>query len=198
MTPDDALAVLGLSSPCTLVEARAAFRSQVRAHHPDIAGASSTGRTARITQAYALLRRVAADGDGSTIDPTGVCGRTGANEPTGADESGRRRPTPYEEAVDAELAAGDTIFVHAPPPETFALLFDAASQVGHIGYFDRHLGILEMIVRFEGGPSCSVLATLQGRAHGTDVFCTMESIEATPAPAIRPVVESLVDAMRTS
>ena len=49
------------------------------------------------------------------------------------------------------------------------------------------------MVRFEGGPTCSVLITLQGRAHHTDAFCTMESIEAAPTPPIRPVVEALVD-----
>ena len=73
----------------------------------------------------------------------------------------------------------------------------AASQIAHIGYFDRSIGMLETIVRFEGGPSCSVLATLQGRADGTEAFCTMESIEATPAPPIRPVVEALVEAIRS-
>ena len=57
--------------------------------------------------------------------------------------------------------------------------------------------IIETIVRFEGGPSCSVLTTLQGRAHGTEVFCTMESIEAGATPPIRPVVEALVDAIRS-
>ena len=51
-------------------------------------------------------------------------------------------------------------------------------------------------MRFEGGPSCSVLITLQGRAFGTDAFCTMESIEAAPTPAIRPVVEALVEELR--
>jgi hypothetical protein len=58
---------------------------------------------------------------------------------------------------------------------------------------DRNLGILEVIVRFEGGPSCSVLMTLQGRAFGTDVFISMESIEADPTPALAPVLVALLE-----
>jgi hypothetical protein len=55
-----------------------------------------------------------------------------------------------------------------------------------------------VIVRFEGGPSCSVLMTLQGRAHGTDVFCEMESIESEPTPPIDPVLESLVERLTST
>jgi hypothetical protein len=62
-----------------------------------------------------------------------------------------------------------------------------------VAYFDRHLGLLETVVRFEGGPTCSVLITLQGRAFGTEAFITMESIEAAPTPPIGPVVDALVD-----
>jgi hypothetical protein len=58
---------------------------------------------------------------------------------------------------------------------------------------DRNLGILEVIVRFEGGPSCSVLMTMQGRAFGTDVFISMESIEADPTPALAPVLDALLE-----
>ena len=93
-------------------------------------------------------------------------------------------------------ADGDTIAIGAPPTEAFALLLEAAARLGGIGYVDRQLGILEVIVRFEGGPSCSVLITLQGRAFGTDAFCTMDSIEAAPTPPLRPVVEAIVEELR--
>ncbi len=105
------------------------------------------------------------------------------------------RPTAYEEAVEAELAAGDTLLLHAPVAESFAVLFEAAGRIGHVAYFDRQLGILETIVRFEGGPSCSLLITLQGRAAGTEAFCTLESIEAMATPPIRPVIDALLDAL---
>ena len=97
--------------------------------------------------------------------------------------------------VEAETD-GDTIAIAAPPPEAYALLLEAAARIGGIGYVDRQLGILEVIVRFEGGPSCSVLLTLQGRAFVTEAFCTMESIEAAPTPPLRPVVEALVEELR--
>jgi hypothetical protein len=99
--------------------------------------------------------------------------------------------------VGAEALDTDAILVDAPADETFVALFEAAGRIGHVGYFDRHLGILETIVRFEGGPSCSVLITLQGRAVGTEAFLTMESIEAAPTPPIAPVVDALVAALRT-
>lgn len=196
MTPDEALRVLGLSSPCTIDDARVEFRARVREHHPDIAGDASTAQASLITQAYALLRRVAADGDGSSIDLDQPAARRAQEQEPAAARS--TPPSAYEEAIAAELASGDTLLVHAPPAETFGVVFDAASHIGHIGYFDRNLGIVETIVRFEGGPSCSVLTTLQGRSNGTEVFCTMASIEAQPAPPIRPVVEALVDAIRAS
>lgn len=203
MTPDEALAVLGLSSPTTVAAARVAFRERVRVAHPDVAGPASTGQASQITQAYALLRAVAARGDGATIDTRNGTGDAPVPRPgSPASAPGPRAPTPprpsaYEEAVEAELAAGDTLLVHAPPPEAYAVIFEAAGRIGHIAYFDRSLGIIESIVRFEGGPSCSLLITLQGRSHGTEAFCTMDSIEAAPAPPIRPVVEALVDAIRS-
>jgi hypothetical protein len=88
--------------------------------------------------------------------------------------------------------------VTAPAAETYAALFEAAGRIGEIAYFDRQLGIVETIVRFQGGPTCSVMMTLQGRADGTEIFCTMESIEATPAPNIRPVLDALVEELRNT
>ena len=99
--------------------------------------------------------------------------------------------------MEADGVDGDTIAIAAPAPEAFALLLDAASTVGSVGYVDRQLGILEILVRFEGGPTCSVLITLQGRAFGTDAFCTMDSIESVPTPPLRPVVDALVIALTT-
>ena len=106
------------------------------------------------------------------------------------------RPGPDDEAPEPTGVRGldqDSITLDASADEAFAALFDAAGRVGHVAYFDRHLGILETVVRFEGGPTCSVLITLQGRAYATEAFCTMESIEAAPTPPIRPVVEALVE-----
>jgi hypothetical protein len=134
------------------------------------------------------VRRAVLDGGSDTVpDPSPA--REPAPEPP-------RAPRPWEvDSVEAD-ADGDTIAIGAPPTEAFALLFEAAARLGGIGYVDRQLGIIEVIVRFEGGPSCSVLITLQGRAFGTDAFCTMDSIEAAPTPPLRPVVEALVEELR--
>ena len=98
--------------------------------------------------------------------------------------------TLQEDDTDARVA------ITAPPAEAYALLMEAASRIGSVGYVDRHLGILEVVVRFEGGPTCSVLCTLRGRPFHTEVGCAMESIEAAPTPPIGPVVEALVEELR--
>ncbi len=194
MDTGEALAVLGISPGATADEVRAAYLRLIR-DQPSRRGrrrSGATRQTARLTQAYAVVRAVAAR----------QRRRHGAGRPAG--RRARRPPAapataarwPYDasaEPIEAELLDGDTIAIAAPADEAFAALFEAAGRVGHVAYFDRQLGILETVVRFEGGPTCSVLITLQGRAHHTDAFCTMESIEAAPTPPIRPVVEAIVE-----
>jgi len=194
METGEALAVLGISPGATADEVRSAYRRLIRTAHPDRSGGdpAATHQTARLTQAYAVIRSAILANDGSTVP---------APPPTPAAAAGPARPPtrprwPYDgqaEPVDADLLEGDTIALRVPADEAFALLFEAAGRVGHIAYFDRQLGILESVVRFEGGPTCSVLITLQGRAMFTEAFCTMESIEAAPTPPIRPVVEAIVE-----
>ena len=174
--------MLGLGTQADMSTVRAAYRRLIREHHPDVSG-ESPDRTARLTEAYAVLRRTA-ELDGSDTVATAPASPPA---PPAAPE-----PSPYERAVEAELASGDTILLRAPVSEAFAALFEAAGRIGHVAYFDRQLGILETIVRFEGGPSCSFLVTLQGRAHGTEAFCTLESIEAAPTPPMAVVMDALV------
>ncbi len=188
----EALEVLQLRPGTPMPEVRLAYRSLVRAAHPDLAApgadrSAATARTARITTAFAVVRRAVLDAGTDTVPepPPPPAAARAPEEP--------RRPRPWEvDAVEAD-SDGDTIAIAAPPGEAYQLLLEAGARIGGIGYVDRRLGILELIVRFEGGPSCSVLITLQGRAFGTDAFCTMDSIEAAPTPALRPVVEALVE-----
>jgi DnaJ domain len=174
---EEAMGVLGVGPGATSVEVRAAYLRLVRDHHPDIDSTTdATRRTAELTEAYALVqRRLAASPDGRIESPP---------EPPAASSPA---------AAQIKEIDGDSILLDVPADEAFAALFEAAGRVGHVAYFDRQLGILETVVRFEGGPSCSVLITLQGRAHGTEAFCTMESIEAAPTPPIGPVVDALVE-----
>ncbi len=174
MTLDEALGVLALGRGATEDEARTAYRRLVGVAHPDRAGddPEATRRTARLTQAYAVVRRALAEATMAEAEA--------------------------EAEVEVEVEVDqDSILLDVPADEAFAALFEAAGRVGHVAYFDRNLGLLETVVRFEGGPSCSVLITLQGRAHGTEAFCTMESIEAAPTPPIAVVVEALVDELST-
>jgi hypothetical protein len=176
---DEALRVLGLPAGASDRAARDAYRRLVRERHPDVAGPADTARataaTARLIEAYAVVRRSLLD-----AEPTEPVEAEGSS--AGTDQGAT------ETTVD-----GDSLLLDVPADEAFAVLFEAAGRVGHVAYFDRHLGLLETVVRFEGGPTCSVLITLQGRAFGTEAFVTMESIEAAPTPPIGPVVDALVD-----
>jgi hypothetical protein len=174
---DQALGILGIGRGVSGDEVRHAYLRLIRDRHPDRAdaGPDATRQTARLNEAYSVVRQVLA-----TATDDAVPGR---EPPVDA---------PPPEAPVEVRADEDSLTIAAPADEAFAVLFEAAGRVGHIAYFDRHLGILETVVRFEGGPSCSVLITLQGRAEGTEAFCTMESMEAAPTPPIAPVVEALV------
>jgi hypothetical protein len=168
VTLDDALAVLGLTHSTNEDEARTRFRELMRQHHPDVSSSLNTPSGAR-------------------VDPSRITHAYAISAATA-------------ERLNHDLGVacthdGDTLWIEAPPDEAYQLLYEAASHLGGVGHVDRGLGLLEIIVRFEGGPSCSVLFTLQGRAHGTDVFCEMESIEAAPTPAISPVLDSLLEVL---
>jgi hypothetical protein len=187
----EALGVLGLRAGTDLAGARAAYRGLVRAAHPDLApdDLDAHARTARLTEAYeVIVAYVEAYGTMPPPPPPPSPPPPAAPAPP--------PPAADERPVAVETLDEGTIALALPAPEVYALLYEAAGRVGDIAYYDRRLGILEIIVRFEGGPSCSVVMTLQGRAHHTEVFCTMESIESTPAPAIAPVMDALVEELR--
>jgi hypothetical protein len=190
---DEARVILGVSKWTDLAGARAAYRERVRCEHPDLSPGDRDGahaRTARLTEAYEVLVAWIGSRDAqqpiatATRPPTGAAPRHGSTPP----------PAPPDEGSFTLAASWDGAWV---------LLYEAASRVGHVAYKDRHLGILEIIVRFEGGPSCSVVLTLEelssedplthsGTGPRTTVSCAIESIEATPAPPVAPVVEALI------
>jgi hypothetical protein len=188
MSLREALDVLGVAPGVPLAEVRASYRRQVRRVHPDLVDAEDAGaRTARVTAAFTVVETAIRTSDGDVVP-----------EPAASDDEVRRTPDrggqPRWNAsvVEADTLDHETISIAAPVPEAFSLILDAASSIGAVGYVDRHLGILEVLVRFAGGPTCSVLVTLQDRVHTTEASCTIDSIEAAPAPPLRPVVEALV------
>jgi hypothetical protein len=185
VTPAEAARILGVGHHATADEVRIAYRSQIRTHHPDRAGPASAGRAASIVEAYRVLTEL-----GPPIDD-GPPASARRAEPTG--------PVPPRTTTE-DLAFGappvgrvdtDTLALGAPADESFRWLLDAAHDVGEITYVDRSMPIMEVLCRFEGEPATSLLLTLQGRGARTEVFCTVESIEARPAPPTSAVVDLL-------
>ena len=194
MDAAEALEVLGVREGSDLAGVRAAYRGLLRSVHPDVArdDADAHARTAQLTEAYeVIVAFVEAHGALPVPAPPDPPAPPPPPTPAPADHIHHVEPAVQVAALDE-----GTIALDAPAPEAYGLLVEAAGRVGEVAYYDRRLGILEIIVRFEGGPSCSVVMTLQGRAHHTEVFCTMESIESTPAPPIAPVIDALVAALR--
>jgi hypothetical protein len=181
-----ARARLGLGPAPTWIEVRVAYRAQIAAAHPDRVGGDPQ-LAVLVNEAYATLERAHQEGRLQQL-PT----------PVGAPRSAPPSPTSAYEALDEppEVLEGDTVHIHAPPDEAFARLREACDRIGDVTYVDRSCAILETLVRVEGEGVCSLVITLQGRADGTDAFCTLEAIEHVASPPVRHVVEHLVSALR--
>lgn len=188
MNPSEAARLLevGLDDPWD--DVRRAYRAHIRAHHPDRAGPASADRAAVIIEAYAVLvaHRSAPPRPGPVASPGS--GTAPARAPWA---DGLLGPVPAVTRVD-----DDTLALDAPAEETFRWLTEAAHDIGEITYVDRSVPILEVLCAFEGEPATSLVITLQGRADGTEAFCTAESIEARPAPPTAAVVDLLELALR--
>jgi hypothetical protein len=190
-----ALEVLGLAPGATRVEVRDAYLRLVRAHHPDRADGTAadtldrTQLTAHITEAYGVLQHAMATSGADRVEP---------QRPFPPPTAAAPPPPPPRAPPQVDTGEHDTILINTSAPASYALLHEAAGRIGEVAYFDRQLGILETVVRFEGGPSCSVVLTVVPRLRDvTEVQCMMESIEASPTPPIRPVVEALVEELRS-
>jgi hypothetical protein len=92
------------------------------------------------------------------------------------------------------VAGDDTILLAASPDEAFALLLEAAHHVGNVSYVDRSCAIFEAVVR-QDGETCSLVVTLQGRAHGTEAFLTLEAMERAASLPTDRVLARMVDAL---
>lgn len=184
----EARRLLGLGPTPSWVEVRVAYRAQISAAHPDRAGGHAD-LAAAINAAYALLERAEHDGRLHDHGHQHHAAATASPPPT------RVAPEPrFEEPP--EVLDGDTVHLPVPPDEAFVRLLEACHTIGDVTYIDRSCAILEALVRIEGEGVCSLVITLQGRATGTDAFCTLEAIEHVAAPPVRPVVETLVEVLR--
>lgn len=179
--------VLGVDPADDPSTVRAAYRRLLHRHHPDHAGVDPTvggpGRhgaahdaTARIIEAYAVLL-------GEPEHPSPESGPSARRAPA---DAGAHDGDGWRLAVD-----GDTITLGIPADEAFLALVDAAHHIGDVTYVDPDAGLLEAVVGIVGGPVCSLVLSLQGRAEGTDAWCTIESLDARRPPPIDDVVRLL-------
>jgi hypothetical protein len=173
----EARAVLGVSAGDGWDVVRLAYRSRIRAAHPDVHGVGTTPVAARLNEAYAVLSRAR---------------RAGATPPTATPTPpAPAPPPPAPPRVGVRVVGGDTLLLAAPPDEAFALLLEAGHRVGNVSYVDRSCAIFEVVVR-QDGETCSLVVTLQGRAHGTEALLTLEAMErAASLPPDRIVARVL-------
>jgi hypothetical protein len=183
-----ARAELGLGPRPTWTEVRVAYRAQIAASHPDREGGDQA-RASVVTEAYATLERAHREGRLQELPPPPSTFRP-------APRHAHRVAFSDPMAEPPEVLDGDTVHLSAPPDEAFLRILEGCHRIGDVTYVDRSCAILETLVRVEGEGVCSLVITLQGRADGTDAFCTLEAIEHVASPPVRQVVERLVLALR--
>jgi hypothetical protein len=171
----EARTVLGVAPGDDWAAVRVAYRRAIRAAHPDTTGTAATATAVRVNEAYACLRRARDDGS---------LGAAAAPAPPPAPPPPPPAPPPVGLAVEAD----DTLLLAAPPDEAFALLLEA------VRYVDRSCAIFEGVVR-QDGETCSLVVTLQGRAHGTEALLTLEAMERPASLPTDRVLVRLVDAL---
>jgi hypothetical protein len=177
----EARTVLGVAPGDDWAAVRVAYRRAIRAAHPDTTGTAATATAVRVNEAYACLRRARDDGS---------LGAAAAPAPPPAPPPPPPAPPPVGLAVEAD----DTLLLAAPPDEAFALLLEAVHRIGSVSYVDRSCAIFEGVVR-QDGETCSLVVTLQGRAHGTEALLTLEAMERPASLPTDRVLVRLVDAL---
>jgi hypothetical protein len=180
----EARSVLGVTAGDGWDVVRRAYRARIRAAHPDTHGVGATPRAIRLNEAYAVLSRAKRAG----LSAAAQAGSAAAPAPPPPP------PPPMPPAVGLTVIGSDTLLLAAPPDEAFALLLDAGHRVGNVSYVDRSCAIFEVVVR-QDDETCSLVVTLQGRAHGTEAFLTLEAMERAATLPPDRVVARMVHAL---
>lgn len=165
-----ARAVLGVAPSVTADELRAAYRSRLRAAHPDLHGRDAG--TADVVAAYRALRDLVSGG-------------------------GEREPAPQVALVvagEAVVVEGDTVVADLPAGDLFPILVAAGEAIGHVAHVDAGAGLLEVVVEVPGVGACSVVWSLG--ADG-EAWCTAEPLGGGPAPPVDVVAALLADGLRS-
>lgn len=177
-------------------EVRRRYLERLVEVHPDRSDAPDANEvTVRLTEAY----RVVVD----HLQHVGA--RSGAR--VGAEERSARVSEIADAGGGVDAASGrpvvavamvdiDTIAIAAPAGETFRLLLEAGHELGEVDHVDPSAHLLSVVIEFVEGPVCQLLCTLQGRATGvTEIFCHIESFDATPPPPIDAVTSLVMERM---
>ena len=177
---DEARAVLGVAAGSSEADERSAFRRRLRDTHPDVAGprADAGVAVARLTRALAVLRSA----------------RTAGPPPPPPPAAAPQPPPPTP--VARTWPGDDSLLLEVPADEAFVALLEATHLVGEVTYVDARLGLLEAVLADGAGTPCQLLVTLQGRATGTEAFCTLEPLGTDPCPPVADVVAALAAALR--
>lgn len=184
MDVSEARAVLGVRDGDGWDVVRLAYRRRIRAAHPDVHGVGTTPVAVRLNEAYAVLSR--ARRAGAAAAPAAPASR--ATAPPAP-------PPPAPPLVGVRVVGGDTLLLAVPPDDAFALLLEAGHRIGDVSYVDRSCAIFEVVLR-QDGETCSLVVTLQGRAHGTEAVLTLEAMERAASLPPERVVARMVAALR--
>jgi hypothetical protein len=171
MTPDAARALLGVALDADWETVRRRYRERIRVVHPDVSGGSAE-EAAALNVAFATLVRAR---------------REPAAPPVGESPLMSSRAI----AVDVALVGNDTLMIDAPPDETFRRVLAGLDLIGEISYIDRSAPIAEAIVVLDDGTSHSLVVTFQGRGLATEVFATLEALEAVASSSPEQVLHTL-------
>lgn len=190
MDLDEALATLGLRRDTTWPEVRAAYRTRIRAVHPDVAGGRGS-EAATLNAAFSVLERVYRRGEPPT-PPRTTAGADAAPPP----RPRARRPRtdlPFDGPIEMVAVDDDGLALVAPADEVFLRLAMVIDDIGDVTYTDPDGGYLEAVV---ANGAAQLVVSLQGRAHATEAFFTLEPMDARAVPPIESIVRQIAARLR--
>jgi hypothetical protein len=182
MDVDEALHALGLGRSTTWLEIRSRYRDRIRAVHPDLARGTASD-AAHLNAAFAVLEPVYRRG----LPPP----RAAAPPPPRSRTT--PRDTPDHDLTEVTVVDDDGLTLVAPAGEVFLRLAAALDAVGDLTYTDAESGYLEALV---GDGAGQLVVSLQGRAHATEAFFTLEPLDTRPVPTIESVVREVAAWLR--
>ncbi|MDZ7673481.1 MAG: hypothetical protein U5K30_00185 [Acidimicrobiales bacterium] len=186
--------ILGVSSADEWSTVRDAYRSLVRATHPDVAGEAGTQRTIEVNDRVRTLALARREGRLHTTEPATPAPRPAPRPPPPPRHPPPRRPDDRTVASDVGVRGPDTIVLSSTPAESFRRLVEATHLLGDISYIDRSSAMFEAILSLTDDSYASFLVTLQWRAHDAtcEAFCTLEALSRAEHLDVSGVLQQLL------